>query len=163
MLYLHEIIDIVGTGQESYLATVAERARHSTGEGMSRLAGTWKVIGSTNRITNPAPVGLAQYDAGGNLTSWSDATTTATYTWDLFNRMSRWGNGSEGWSYVYTADDERLWSIKDVANAAYSNWTIRGLGLTPPLLRLMIPRVTENDCWIVVQKSSSAATSMGEI
>lgn len=49
MLYLHEIIDIVGTGQEAYLATVAERARHSTGEGISRLMGTWKVIGSTNR------------------------------------------------------------------------------------------------------------------
>ena len=25
MLYLHEIIDIVGTGQESYLQTVGER------------------------------------------------------------------------------------------------------------------------------------------
>jgi hypothetical protein len=49
MLYLHEIIDIVGTGQEAYLATVAERARHSTGAGISRLMGTWKVIGSTNR------------------------------------------------------------------------------------------------------------------
>jgi hypothetical protein len=49
MLYLHEIIDIVGTGQASYLASVAERARHSSGEGISRLMGTWKVIGSTNR------------------------------------------------------------------------------------------------------------------
>lgn len=49
MLYLHEIIDIVGTGQEAYLKTVAERARHSAGEGISRLMGTWKVIGSTNR------------------------------------------------------------------------------------------------------------------
>jgi hypothetical protein len=49
MLYLHEIIDIVGTGQEAYLKTVAERARHSAGERISRLMGTWKVIGSTNR------------------------------------------------------------------------------------------------------------------
>jgi len=49
MLYLHEIIDIVGTGQTSYMASVAERARHSDGEGISRLMGTWKVIGSTNR------------------------------------------------------------------------------------------------------------------
>jgi len=49
MLYLHEIIDIVGTGQEAYLKTVAERAAHSQGEQISRLVGTWKVIGSTNR------------------------------------------------------------------------------------------------------------------
>jgi len=49
MLYLHEIVDIVGTGQETYLDTVGERARHSEKEGISRLVGTWKVIGSTNR------------------------------------------------------------------------------------------------------------------
>ncbi len=89
---------------------------------------TFQVIGTTNRITLPAPVALAQYDAGGNLTSWSDPTTTATYSWDRFNRLTHWGNGSEGWSYVYTADDERLWAIKDVAGATWSNWTFRGLG-----------------------------------
>lgn len=60
MLYLHEIIDIVGTGQEAYLDTVAERAGHSTGEGISRLAGTWKVIGSTNRW--PRVVNLWEMD-----------------------------------------------------------------------------------------------------
>src|SRR5215468_11262039 len=60
MLYLHEIIDIVGTGQESYLATVAERARHSTGEGISRLLGTFKVIGSTHRW--PSVVNLWEMD-----------------------------------------------------------------------------------------------------
>jgi hypothetical protein len=49
MLYLHEIIDIVGTGQEPYMKTVIERASHSEGEGISRLMGCWKVIGSTNR------------------------------------------------------------------------------------------------------------------
>ena len=49
MLYLHEIIDIVGTGQEAYLDTVGERARHSEGEQISRLFGTWKVLGSTHR------------------------------------------------------------------------------------------------------------------
>ncbi|MDQ1348280.1 MAG: hypothetical protein QG573_1654, partial [Acidobacteriota bacterium] len=89
---------------------------------------TFEVIGNTNRITLPAPVALAQYDPAGNLTSWSDPTTTATYAWDLFNRMTHWGSGSEGWSYVYTADDERLWAIKDVAGATHTNWTFRGLG-----------------------------------
>jgi hypothetical protein len=49
MLYLHEFIDIIGTGQDAYLDTVGERAVHSEKEGISRLVGTWKVIGSTNR------------------------------------------------------------------------------------------------------------------
>jgi hypothetical protein len=60
MLYLHEIIDIIGTGQEEYLNTVIERARHSEGEGISRLVGTWKVIGSTNRW--PRVVNLWEMD-----------------------------------------------------------------------------------------------------
>ena len=60
MLYLHEIIDIVGTGQEQYLETVGERGRHSEREGISRLMGTWKVIGSTNRW--PRVVNLWEMD-----------------------------------------------------------------------------------------------------
>lgn len=60
MLYLHEIIDIVGTGQESYLQTVGERAKYSEREGISRLMGTWKVIGSTNRW--PRVVNLWEMD-----------------------------------------------------------------------------------------------------
>jgi hypothetical protein len=60
MLYLHEIIDIIGTGQEAYLDMVAERAQRSTGEGISRLIGTWKVIGSTNRW--PRVVNLWEMD-----------------------------------------------------------------------------------------------------
>lgn len=60
MLYLHEIIDIVGTGQEPYMKTVTERARHSEGQGISRLMGCWKVIGSTNRW--PRVVNLWEMD-----------------------------------------------------------------------------------------------------
>lgn len=60
MLYLHEVIDIVGTGQEDYLRTVGERGRHSEREGISRLVGTWKVIGSTNRW--PRVVNLWEMD-----------------------------------------------------------------------------------------------------
>jgi hypothetical protein len=60
MLYLHEIIDIVGTGQEAYLDTVGERAAHSEGAGLSRLVGTWKVIGSTHRW--PRVVNLWEMD-----------------------------------------------------------------------------------------------------
>src|SRR6185503_17553155 len=35
---------------------------------------------------------------------------------------------------------------------------MRGLGDTPPLFRLTMPRVTVNEFWITDQKSSSAAT-----
>jgi len=63
MLYLHEIIDIIGTGQAAYMKTVVERAAHSQGEGISRLVGCWKVIGSTNRW--PRVVNLWEMD------SWS--------------------------------------------------------------------------------------------
>jgi hypothetical protein len=49
MLYLHELIDIVGSGQDAYLASVLERASHSEGAGISRLVGTWRVVGSTDR------------------------------------------------------------------------------------------------------------------
>ncbi len=61
MLYLHEIIDIIGTGQEAYLDTVGERAAHSGSQGISRLVGTWKVIGSTHRW--PRVVNLWEMDS----------------------------------------------------------------------------------------------------
>lgn len=55
MLYLHEIIDIIGDGQQAYLDTVAERAAHSERSGLSRCFGVWRVIGSTGhwpRVVN---------------------------------------------------------------------------------------------------------------
>lgn len=60
MIYLHEVIDILGDGQAAYLDTVGERARHSAKAGISRLVGTWRVIGSTNRW--PRVVNLWEMD-----------------------------------------------------------------------------------------------------
>lgn len=60
MLYLHEIIDIIGDGQQAYLDTVLERAKHSEAEGISRLVGTFRVIGSTHRW--PRVVNLWEMD-----------------------------------------------------------------------------------------------------
>lgn len=60
MLYLHETIDIIGDGQQAYLESVGERAVHSEREGLSRLVGTWRVIGSTNRW--PRVVNLWEMD-----------------------------------------------------------------------------------------------------
>jgi hypothetical protein len=61
MLYLHETIDIVGDGQDAYLETVARRATHSEKEGISRLVGCWRVVGSTNRW--PRVVNLWEMDS----------------------------------------------------------------------------------------------------
>lgn len=60
MLYLHETIDIVGDGQNAYLDSVARRATHSEKEGISRLVGCWRVVGSTNRW--PSVVNLWEMD-----------------------------------------------------------------------------------------------------
>lgn len=68
MLYLHEIIDIIGTGQEPYMRSVIERAKHSEREGISRLMGCWKVIGSTGRW--PRVVNLWEMD---DWTHWARA------------------------------------------------------------------------------------------
>jgi hypothetical protein len=59
---------------------------------------------ATNRLTG---LGV-QYDAAGNLTSWSGAT----YEHDAFDQMWHMKSGAEEWFYSYTADDERVWSFK---------------------------------------------------
>jgi hypothetical protein len=68
MLYLHETIDIIGDGQQAYLDSIAERARHSEQTGVSRLVGAWKVIGSTNRW--PRVVNLWEMD---DWNHWAEA------------------------------------------------------------------------------------------
>jgi RHS repeat-associated protein len=72
---------------------------------------------ATNRLTG---TGTA-YDPAGNLTAWNGAT----YQYDGFNQMTRMTNGGEDWLYLYTADDERLWSYS--LNANFSRWTVRDL------------------------------------
>lgn len=60
MLYLHETIDIRGDGAQAYMQGVLERAKHSERNGISRLVGTWQVIGSTYRW--PRVVNLWEMD-----------------------------------------------------------------------------------------------------
>ena len=52
---------------------------------------------------------LTTYDSAGNLTAWNGA---ATYDYDAFNQMWRMKSGNEEWLYVYTADDQRVWTFK---------------------------------------------------
>jgi hypothetical protein len=92
MLYLHEIIDIVGTGQVSYLQTVGERGRHSEREGISRLMGTWKVIGSTNRW--PRVVNLWEMDGWGQ---WADALERQFLPGKLDTALAPWWAKATEW------------------------------------------------------------------
>jgi RHS repeat-associated protein len=71
---------------------------------------------TTNRLT-----GSVTYDAAGNLTYWNGAS----YSYDRFGSMGRMVNGAEDWLYMYTADDERIWSFKVAGNT--SRWTLRDL------------------------------------
>jgi len=71
----------------------------------------------TNRLT-----GATAYDAAGNLTSWNGAVCN----YDEFNQMTHMTSGSQDWVYLYTADDERIWSYNIPANS--SRWALRDLG-----------------------------------
>ncbi len=73
---------------------------------------------STNRLNGPGTV----YDAAGNLTNWNGAV----YVYDRFNQMTDMTSGSEHALYIYTVDDERVWSYDLVRNV--SHWTLRDLG-----------------------------------
>ena len=75
----------------------------------------------TNAGTNRLTGGL--YDFSGSLTNWNGNS----YAFDPFHNIWDYtpsGGGSE-WIYLYTADDERVWSYRTNATAI---WTLRDLG-----------------------------------
>ncbi|MEP7012661.1 MAG: RHS repeat-associated core domain-containing protein [Acidobacteriota bacterium] len=72
---------------------------------------------ATNRLNG---AGMA-YDAAGNQT----ANIGAVHEYDPFHLMWHFQSGAEDWRYVYTAEDERIWSFK---TGGTSRWTLRDLG-----------------------------------
>lgn len=75
---------------------------------------------ATNRLASPST-----YDTAGDLTNWNGAF----YEYDGLNQLARYGSGTEDWFYIYTADDERVWSFKPGQGATprFDRWTLRGL------------------------------------
>ena len=73
------------------------------------------VSSSTNRLL------YSNYDGNGNLTF----DGTETYGWDPMNMMISRQSGSRDILYLYTADDERIWTYDLIANR--SDYTIRDL------------------------------------
>ena len=70
----------------------------------------------TNRLT-----GLVSYDAAGNLVSWNNNS----YEYDRLGMMWRMKAGSIENIYLYTADDERIWTYRYGLDT--SMWTLRDL------------------------------------
>lgn len=76
----------------------------------------------TNAATNRLSlITGAAYDGAGNLTRWSNNE----YEYDSLGMIRRRKIGTEDWRYVYTADDERLWSYR--IDAPGSAWALRDL------------------------------------
>ncbi|HXU29705.1 MAG TPA: RHS repeat-associated core domain-containing protein [Thermoanaerobaculia bacterium] len=71
----------------------------------------------TNRLNGP---GMA-FDAAGSQTN----NNGAVHEYDPFHLMWHFQSGAEDWRYVYTAEDERIWSFK---TGGSSRWTLRDLG-----------------------------------
>lgn len=70
-------------------------------------------VASTNRLSS---VG---YDDAGNQTSWG----LYGYAFDAFSNLKSLSGGGNDVVYIYTADDERLWSYNLTANR--SSWRLR--------------------------------------
>ncbi|MEO8197599.1 MAG: RHS repeat-associated core domain-containing protein [Thermoanaerobaculia bacterium] len=78
---------------------------------------TFPLEGVTNRLSSMS----STYDAGGNLLAWN----SNHYTFDLPGQMRDRLTKEEYWSYIYTADDERLLAVG--GGGTVSIWTLRGL------------------------------------
>ncbi|HEX3554177.1 MAG TPA: hypothetical protein VIA62_13205, partial [Thermoanaerobaculia bacterium] len=89
---------------------------------LTNVTGTSGRATPTDSATNRLNGAGTQYDAAGNLIHWSGAS----YNYDHFNQMTEMASGSEHALYVYTADDERVWSYDLARNL--SHWTVRDLG-----------------------------------
>jgi RHS repeat-associated protein len=89
---------------------------------------------TTSLATNPATNHLttlgAVYDAAGNLVQWTPAGTTTNYgyVYDPLGAMTEVKvNGTTKQYHIYTADDERIWTLDSSTGTDVSHWKIRGL------------------------------------
>jgi RHS repeat-associated protein len=74
---------------------------------------------STNRLVTTGTV----YDAAGRMRQWNG--TAALFEYDPFGLVWHYTAGAEDWIYMYTADDERVWSFRTGGSANY--WALRDL------------------------------------
>lgn len=86
-----------------------------------RGAGDQTVALGVDRTTNR--LSASAYDAAGNLT----VRAPYSYTWDSFSMMKTKAGGANDDTYVYTADDERIWSVDASVSPWKETFTLRDL------------------------------------
>ena len=69
--------------------------------------------GTTNHISS------VPYDGAGNQLSWG----SYSYQWDAFGMMTRMQGAGNDNTHLYTADDERLWTIDFVLGGSEAGAT----------------------------------------
>ncbi|MEM7482386.1 MAG: RHS repeat-associated core domain-containing protein [Acidobacteriota bacterium] len=94
-----------------------------TDENLGPATRTYAIDPKTNRLASEA------YDADGNQLTYGAGGLGFVYTWDPLSKMkaSRRNNGSQDEFYVYTADDERLYTFNAAVSPAEETWTLRDL------------------------------------
>ncbi|MEM7483481.1 MAG: RHS repeat-associated core domain-containing protein [Acidobacteriota bacterium] len=85
---------------------------------------TYAIDPETNRLASET------YDADGNQRTYGTGGLGFSYTWDPLSKMKsfRRNNGSQNEIYVYTADDERLFTLNSAVSPVEETWTLRDLG-----------------------------------
>jgi hypothetical protein len=89
---------------------------------LTNIAGTSGRATPTSSATNRLTTAPERPMTPPSLINWNGAV----YIYDHFNQMTDMTSGAEHFFYIYTVDDERVWSYDLVRNL--SHWTLRDLG-----------------------------------
>ena len=67
----------------------------------------------------------AAYDASGNQLHWG----STAYSWDPLNNLKTFNNSKDHRTFLYNADDERIWTSDFTNTESFDTWTftLRGL------------------------------------
>jgi RHS repeat-associated protein len=130
--------NVSAIGQDYYLYDKVSRLKFGTAQaGAASQSQTFDTFGNltslsprtlttsstTNRLTAATnPSTTVTYDARGNVTS----VDGMSYEYDALGMLRAMNNATNDWVYIYTADDERLWSYDLSANNSW--WRVRDLG-----------------------------------
>jgi hypothetical protein len=129
--------NVSAIGQDYYLYDKVSRLKFGTAQaGAASQSQTFDTFGNltslsprtlttnaaTNRLTAATnPSTTVMYDARGNVTS----VDGMSYEYDALGMLRAMNNATNDWVYIYTADDERLWSYDLSANNSW--WRVRDL------------------------------------
>ena len=105
--------------------------------GQSPAPQTFAMAGTTNHISG------VPYDAAGNQLGWGNYT----YSYDAFGMMKTFAGGGNGKTFIYTADDERLWELDYSLDPEHPRETFSVRDLDGKVLRLYTTSDPEAGPW----------------